>query len=225
MRLYPPAFNATARLALRLSLSTLFRFRHGFLEALPPGPKVYAVNHPTDIDLFPILAFAPEPVHTILEGEIWQVPLAGRVLALTNQIKLERGRSAQALADASRLILAGRSILIAPEGQRAAGGIRPRPKRGVIRLAVECRVPIVPVGVYLAPEDVFTRSFVIEKENPARTMIRPRFGGRYSCLFGRPLLLEDLFGREPDRELYQARADALMEEIYALSDRARTAFG
>ena len=52
-----------------------------FEEALPKGPKILAVNHPTTTDPFLLSLLADEPVYIPITAMAFEVPVFGSLLS------------------------------------------------------------------------------------------------------------------------------------------------
>jgi 1-acyl-sn-glycerol-3-phosphate acyltransferase len=217
-RIYKPILWTYVHFYLNLS----YRFE----ADLPPGPKIFAVNHPTVWDAFPILIHRRiRWLSVMVEDKIWSAPVWRFVFTTGDQIKLWRDeRSARSIEDARLVLSQGdRSVLIAPEGHRTTMGTRVRAKRGVVRLAVECRVPIVPIGVWLAPRSVVTQHFRYDYQGKkfVDTAEVPRFRARYAVTVGRPISFERWYHHQPSLEEAQGLADQVLDEIRRLSEESR----
>ena len=111
--------------------------------------RVMPFNHGSTLDLFIGAALMPAGGVTIVKRELMFVPLIGQVVLLLDIVMLDRrnrDRAAASLkAAGDRLRREKLSVFIAPEGTRAAGGQVGPFKLGAFHLAVEARVPIVPM--------------------------------------------------------------------------------
>ena len=229
MKLYPDIYRKILRIGLKSFLHMYLDLRYGQETLFPPGPKVFAVNHPTVWDAFPILSYVKhDRMHTLVEEQIWSFSVPKLLFTLSNQVVLYRDqRSSESIADSLFLLSEGRSLLIAPEGERTAPTARVRAKRGVARLAIEGRAAIVPVGVWIDPANIVMKS-VGYRHNDLEYSVDsyfPRFRARYGVMFGVPMFFDDEFGTEPDLDRLQEISTDVLETIYTLSERARDLFG
>ena len=91
----------------------------------------------------------PRRVAILVKRELFRVPILSGAMRVSHFIPVDRGsREAAASAEgAVRSLKAGDSFLMFPEGTRSSDG-RLRPlKKGVVTIAVEAAVPIVPVSI------------------------------------------------------------------------------
>jgi 1-acyl-sn-glycerol-3-phosphate acyltransferase len=228
MKVYPAFYARVFRWALRTFLRLTLDIRVHFQEPLPPGPKVFAVNHPTVWDAFPILSFVrTDFVRTLVEEQVWSFFVPRLIFTLANQIVLYRGeKSARSIEDALFMLARGDSLLIAPEGERTPSGQRVRARRGVARLAVGGRAQVIPVGAWIDEKDIIIRQVHYKEEGRLYSVDSyfPRFRAPYGVVFGRPFSVAEHFGRELSPEQYQGIATSILERIYELEVEARALF-
>ncbi|GAA2732628.1 lysophospholipid acyltransferase family protein [Actinocorallia aurantiaca] len=115
--------------------------------------------------------------------------------------------SEEALATGLRVLREGRLLGIYPEGTRVPDNRLFKGKTGVARLALQGRVPVVPMAMMHTFELM-----------PAGSMPRI-FGlpGRPGVRFGEPLDFSEYYGREDDREVLRLITDRIMAAIGELS--------
>lgn len=118
-------------------------------ENLPPGPVLIASQHQSFFDGFVWMNLVPLPGY-IIKKELTRIPLVGPMLLLSGMIPVERSAGAKALRDMTRAVTdagaAGRQIVIFPEGTRALPGERAPIQPGIVALARQAGVPVVPVA-------------------------------------------------------------------------------
>ena len=113
--------------------------------------------------------------------------------------------SEEALATGLRVLREGRILGIYPEGTRAPDNRLYRGKTGVARLALQSRVPVIPMGMINT----------FELMPPGQ--IWPRLGVRPGVRFGTPLDFSQYFGQEEDREVLRLITDEIMMAIRDLT--------
>lgn len=96
-------------------------------------------------------------------------------------------------------------IMIYPEGTRTLTGELQRGKTGVARLALEARVPVVPIGI--------TNTFEIW---PKGKKI-PQKGNKANINVGKPKDLSRYYGGENNRDLIREATNEIMQEIARLA--------
>ena len=124
---------------------------HGAV-ALPAGPCVIVANHRSHADTAALLAAVPARRRPAVAAaaDYWfrggVRPRICRVLCAAFPVRRSGGGSAD-LADAARLLAAGRDVIVFPEGTRSRDGRTGDFHRGAARLAAAAGVPLVPVGL------------------------------------------------------------------------------
>ena len=114
-------------------------------------PAIYVVNHTSLVDLFIVMRIIPGSAVGIAKKEIVRYPFFGQMYLLTGHLRLDRGRHAAAVASLqalSKLVRTHKlSIIMSPEGTRARDG-RVQPfKKGMVHLALQTGLPVVPIVV------------------------------------------------------------------------------
>jgi len=116
----------------------------------PQGPAIYASNHESALDVWALLRAIPRNVRFVAKQELFEIPIFGWYLKLARFIAVDRrdhARAVLALKKAGEIVRAGTSLIVFPEGTRSADG-RVQPfKKGPFVVAMEARVPVVPLAI------------------------------------------------------------------------------
>lgn len=131
-------------------------------------PAVFIFNHQSGIDTLLLCKLLRRDVVPIGKQELLRTPLLGRVLAWSGMVFVDRAdpaRAVAALGPAVEVLRSGLSIAIAPEGTRSSTTRVGRFKKGAFHLAMQARVPIVPIVFRNALDALPKHSLVIR---PAR---------------------------------------------------------
>ncbi|HNV85762.1 MAG TPA: lysophospholipid acyltransferase family protein [Candidatus Omnitrophota bacterium] len=120
-------------------------------ENLPPsaGPFVFVCTHQSFADIVPLYCLRP-PFKFVAKQELFKVPLIGLGMLLTGYIGVKRKDDEsrkQCTEKARQYLRAGVSMLFFPEGTRSSDGQVQAFRWGPFRLAIEERVPIVPIVI------------------------------------------------------------------------------
>jgi 1-acyl-sn-glycerol-3-phosphate acyltransferase len=179
---------------------------------LPQGPKIIAVNHPTSVDPFLIMALIPEPISFLTSGTLFKVPVLRRYLHLAGYIPVLHGNGQATLEHARRRLEAGRTVGIFPEGALSPldGGAH-RPRTGAARLALSTGVPVVPMGVYPQRERI---RFVEHRVADTVEVGRWYPGGPYAVTVGTPMRFE---GDAADRTAGRLISERIIQRIAHLA--------
>ena len=188
----------TGQIPLRLGL-----IQRTGLENVPnQGGVILAANHQSYWDP-PILGCAiKRPAYYVAKQELFSLPVLGWILPRVHAVPIRRGTpDPKANKKAIKLLLSGQCLILFPEGTRGRGDQFLEPKSGVGLLALETKVPVVPV--YL--------------EGTRNLFFKWLYGKRTRVRFGSPLNAAWLDKVPADRAGYRQVAEEVMKRIESLS--------
>lgn len=194
----------------------LFRVRIEGRENVPTsGPAVVAANHQSFCDSLVIPLVVRRRVTFLAKAEYFDAKRTAWLFGALGQIPIHRqggDASVRALATAREVLGEGNLISLYPEGTRSIDGNVHRGRTGVARLALECGVPVVPVGISGTDriQPVGSRWF-----RPFKS-VRVSFGPQMT--FDSAALVDAETGRTSNERL-RSFTDELMAEIARLADR------
>lgn len=200
------------RVLIGPALWLFFRPRVEGLENLPAdGAAILASNHLSFSDSFFLPLVVPRPTHFMAKSEYFDgTGLKGRMTAWffrsvgATPVDRSGGRASEAaLRTGMRVLEAGQVFGIYPEGTRSPDGRLYRGRTGVARLALEARVPVIPVAM-IDTEKV---------QPPGQVVPSP---GRIGVRIGRPLDFSRYYGLESDRFVLRSVTDEIMYELMRL---------
>lgn len=116
----------------------------------PDQPVVLMSNHQSALDIGAIVLSFPHSWRFVFKREIAYIPFFGWVMALSDQIMIDRGNRTKAVASlkkAAGRVRGGVNVVIFPEGTRSPTGALTPFKSGGFHLAIEAGVPILPATV------------------------------------------------------------------------------
>lgn len=149
----PPPTGGRYFRIVRACCAALFRlyFRieyHGFEHIPKSGPFIVAPNHQSYLDPFWVSIPFPYPLRYMTWDRFIYMPIIGHFIRTLGAfpVKLETGDRAALRLSLTHLQQGGR-LMIFPEGGRTRTGQVMPFKPGVIRLAMDANVPIVPVTI------------------------------------------------------------------------------
>ena len=194
-------------------LKLVFRPQVSGQENVPAtGPAILASNHLSYADWLFMPLTLSRRVTFVAKAEYFNTPgikgwFQKKFFSGAGQVPIDRsGASAAegALSSARRILTEGDLFGIYPEGTRSHDGKLYRGKTGVARLALECKVPVIPTAVVgtdvVAPPGQTFGKFT-------RPIVR----------FGKPLDFSRYEGMENDRYILRSITDEIMYEIMRLS--------
>jgi len=177
------------------------------------GPVVLAANHQSFCDSFFLPLVLRRRVTYVAKAEYFDSWRTSWFFRAAGQIPMQRsgGDASQRALDTAREVLEAGGVLgIYPEGTRAPDARLHRGHTGVVRLALGCGVPLVPVGLQ------GTRRV----QPPGRRLMRPFHA--VTVRFGPPLDVGTVGAGEAavaghDSAVLRAVTDELMHTIAGLS--------
>lgn len=117
----------------------------------PSRPALYVSNHTSILDVFMGMWFAPVGTVGVAKKQVVWYPLLGQLYLLSGHLRIDRGNSSKAVRSLQRLADYVRrhelSIWMWPEGTRSRDGRLLPFKKGIVHLAVQTGLPVVPVVV------------------------------------------------------------------------------
>jgi 1-acyl-sn-glycerol-3-phosphate acyltransferase len=187
--------------------------------ALPKGAKILAANHPSTNDPAFVTALSGEQMTILIKETVFKVPLFGRSLRMAGHVPVVRGSGGQALEEGIRLLKAGRTVVIFPEGEISPEGAFHAPHSGVARLALATGVPVVPVGISLDGKRVqVTHKMIDGAQEPVSWYLR----GPYGLTVGAHAAYH---GSHEDRQQVRQVSEQIMQQIILLSRRGDQRLG
>jgi 1-acyl-sn-glycerol-3-phosphate acyltransferase len=118
-------------------------------EHLPPGPAVLVANHQSASDILAAMGLF-HPFKFVAKASLFRTPMVGWLMRLMEYVAVVRNHPralARMLEDCRRWLARGVPVLIYPEGTYAPTRQLLPFKRGAFQLAIEARVPVVPVVI------------------------------------------------------------------------------
>lgn len=182
-------------------------------QPLPEGPKIIAVNHPSTSDPAYVTALFKEQASILILETLFKVPVFGRSLRMAGHIPVVPGSGRDALEEATRLLKAGRTVIIFPEGVISPAAGMHKGHTGVARLALSTGAPVIPVGISLDSSQIRMVNTKVEgKMEPGAWYLH----GPYAMTVGEPVTYQ---GDCCDHEQVRSVTGQIMQRIAALKQR------
>jgi 1-acyl-sn-glycerol-3-phosphate acyltransferase len=183
------------------------------LEHIPEqGGALLASNHVAVADSFFLPLMVRRRISFLAKREYFIQPglvgwLKKQFFTAVGQVPIDRGSGSAArlaLDTGVRLLREQRLVGIYPEGTRSPDGRLYKGKTGVARMALEARVPVIPVAM-----------FGTKQVNPIGSkMWRPH---KVRIKIGEPLDFSRYYGMENDRFILRSMTDEIMYALMELS--------
>ncbi|MCL2654157.1 MAG: 1-acyl-sn-glycerol-3-phosphate acyltransferase [Coriobacteriia bacterium] len=195
------------------AVRTIFRVKVAGLDNVPDGPIIISGNHVSYVDgllLCTLQRKYRHQTHFLIKSEMYEASsFLAWIFHHIGSIPVERGTAdRRMIADCEKLLKAGDSLGIFPEGRRVrdkTGGELGEALTGVAFLSIRNNIPIVPVGI------VGTSEITAHLPRLPRVFVR----------IGKPLYPEQFEGAR--RERMDAMTTAVMAAIAAQMDEAELA--
>ena len=177
-------------------------------ENMPgPGGQILAMNHESYLDP-PIAALAaPFPIYFLARKTLLKWPLLGPIFPDLNVIPVDQERPDMgALKTVIRLVRAGKTTLVFPEGARTLDGRMQPPAPGVGLIVAKTLAPVVPMRVFGAFE-------AMPREGKRMRMVP------ITLKIGKPLVFTEADAPEKGedtRATYQRLSERVMAAISAI---------
>lgn len=194
-------------------VNTVFRPWVKGLDNIPAeGPAILASNHLSFSDSIFIPVVVPRQVRFLAKNDYWKGRgVSGMInrwfFTITGQIPMDRSggkASSAALGAGLQALSEGQLLGIYPEGTRSPDGRLHRGKLGVAKLALQARVPVIPIAL-----------IGTDKVQPVDKTI-PRLH-RAGLIIGEPLDFSAFYDNVEDRFAQRAVTDEIMSQIMRLS--------
>ena len=119
------------------------------LERLDPSRSyVFAANHQSIYDIPILFASLPFQLRIIAKESLGRIPFMGWHLRRTGHVLVDRSKpGAGVVRMMQRLVAAGHSLIVFPEGTRSTDGSVARFKGGSFVVALQAGLPVVPISV------------------------------------------------------------------------------
>jgi len=184
------------------------------LENLPKNNKsfIIAPNHSSYMDHIimncVVLPFINRKIYFIAKKEHFETTSQSTWHRLWERyityIPIDRNEGKKALNSALSYLRKGAVILIYPEGTRTLTGKIQKGKTGVARLALEAKVPVLPIG-FIGTFKILPKGNHIPKLKKATMNI------------GKPIYLNKYYGNKVNKSLLRKITNNIMKEIARLS--------
>jgi 1-acyl-sn-glycerol-3-phosphate acyltransferase len=177
---------------------------HGREHLVPGVTYVVMSNHQSLYDIPVLFHVIGKDLRMVTKTELFKVPVFGPAMAAAGFIEIDRSnrqRAIESLAVAQKKLAQGTHVWIAPEGTRSRTGALLPFKKGGFALALETKLPILPVTLR------GTRDILRAKG------VRSVHGARVDVTLHAPLdpAKYEALGMKPGREALMADVRAALE--------------
>jgi 1-acyl-sn-glycerol-3-phosphate acyltransferase len=111
---------------------------------------VFVANHQGAYDIFLIYGYLGQPIKWVMKQSLRKIPLVGKACEAAGFIFVDNSSpkaAARTIQEAEQRLKNGASIAIFPEGSRSKTGKVATFKKGAYQMAMDLKLPIVPVTI------------------------------------------------------------------------------
>jgi len=111
---------------------------------------IFVANHQGAYDIFLIYGYLNQPIKWVMKQSLRKIPFVGKACEAAGFIFVDSSSpkaAAKTIEEAEKRLKDGASIAIFPEGSRSKTGKMDRFKKGAYQMALDIKLPIVPVTI------------------------------------------------------------------------------
>jgi 1-acyl-sn-glycerol-3-phosphate acyltransferase len=123
---------------------------------------IFVANHQGIYDIFLIYGYLNVPIKWVMKQSLRKLPFVGKACEMAGFIFVDNSSPkavARTIQEAEQKLKKGASIAIFPEGSRTLTGKTGKFKKGAYQMAIDLKLPIVPVTIngsyHVMPRDVY----------------------------------------------------------------------
>lgn len=114
------------------------------------GTYIYMCNHVSNLDPPIVIPLIPRRTSVLVKKEVFRVPILAQAMRMARFVAVDRRNRDAAIASiqaATEVMRSGINMAIFPEGTRSPDGKLLPFKKGPFHLAMESKVPILPISI------------------------------------------------------------------------------
>ena len=111
---------------------------------------IFVANHQGAYDIFLIFGYLNVPIKWVMKQSLRKIPFVGKACEMAGFIFVDNSSpqaAARTISDAEQRLKNGTSIVLFPEGSRSDTGELGKFKKGAYQMALNLKLPIVPVTI------------------------------------------------------------------------------
>ena len=134
---------------------------------------VFAANHQSIYDIPILFANIPFQLRILAKDSLGRIPFMGWHLSRTGHVLVDRAKAGTGVVrKMKRLVNAGHSLIVFPEGTRSTDGSVARFKGGSFVIALQSGLPVVPITV-IGSRHVMFRGELMVRPGRVRVIVHP----------------------------------------------------
>jgi len=151
----------------------------------PSSTYIFMSNHVSNLEPPVVITRVPRRTSVLVKKELFQVPILGRAMLMGDLVPVDRRNreaAVNSMKEAEKVMERGLNLTVFPEGTRSPDGRLLPFKKGPFYLAMDSRVPVVPVTI-LGSEKLMPKGSAIIRAGSVRMVFHDpilpaRFGDK-----------------------------------------------
>jgi 1-acyl-sn-glycerol-3-phosphate acyltransferase len=122
----------------------------GFTDFDHAGTYIYMCNHVSNLDPPIVIPLIPRRSSVLVKKEVFRVPIMAQAMRMARFVAVDRRNREAAISSiqaATEVMRSGINMAIFPEGTRSPDGKLLPFKKGPFYLAMESRIPVLPISI------------------------------------------------------------------------------
>jgi 1-acyl-sn-glycerol-3-phosphate acyltransferase len=123
---------------------------HGYDDFDHNGTYIYMCNHVSNLDPPIVIPLIPRRASVLVKKEVFRVPIMAQAMRMARFVAVDRRNREAAIASiqaATDVMRSGINMAIFPEGTRSPTGRLLPFKKGPFHLAMESKIPVLPISI------------------------------------------------------------------------------
>lgn len=123
----------------------------GFNDFDHNGTYIYMCNHVSNLDPPIVIPLIPRRTSVLVKKEVFRIPILAQAMRMARFVAVDRRNRDAAIASiqaATEVMRSGINMTVFPEGTRSPSGKLLPFKKGPFHLAMESKVPVLPISIY-----------------------------------------------------------------------------
>ena len=137
---------------------------------------IFVANHQGAFDIFLLYGYLRQPIKWMMKQSLRNIPLIGKACESAGFIFVDNSSPKAALRsidEAKKRLVNGNSVIIFPEGSRTKTGKLAPFKKGAYQLALDLKLPIVPLSINGSYEVMPIHSYLLSPHKIVLTIHDP----------------------------------------------------
>lgn len=147
----------------------------GYKDFDHDGTYIYMCNHVSNLDPPIVIPLIPRRTSVLVKKEVFRVPILAQAMRMARFVAVDRRNREAAIASiqaATEVMRDGINMTVFPEGTRSPDGKLLPFKKGPFHLAMESKIPVLPISIY-GTETMMGKGALAIKKGTATLVFHP----------------------------------------------------